>query len=150
MTTKKRARGNVIGRHSLSLSIAGVVGLWLALYLRADPSTHMGAFYSNAIADWAGTLMIVVATKYLHEIGSAESRDPHPRHRGPATRFLIDHSLTIGLVLTGVIWAMVYARINADGKTGQVVGSMVSEWVQVLGIVVITKYAREVGSKESR
>ena len=33
---------------------------------------------------------------------------------------------------------------------GQVVGNIVSEWTQILGIVLITKYTREIGSKESR
>ena len=150
MTPKTRRQSTFLRRHSLSLIVAGIVGLWLALYLRGDPSTHLGAFYGNAVADWTGTLMIVLATKYLHEIGSAESRDPHPRNRGPFMRFLIDHSLTIGLVLTGALWAAWYARLDAEGKTGEVVGNIVSEWTQVLGIVVITKYTREVGSKESR
>jgi hypothetical protein len=30
-----------------------------------------------------------------------------------------------------------------------VIGNIVSEWTQVLGLVLITKYAREQGSKES-
>ena len=150
MARKQRARGNFIHRHSLSLTVAGIVALWLALYLRADDSTHMGAFYGNAVADWTGTLMLVIATKYLHEIGSAESRAPHPRNRGPVLRFLIDHSLTIGLLVTGAMWAAYYAHLDANGKTGEVVGNVVSEWTQVLGIVLITKYTRETGSKESR
>lgn len=149
MTKKKRAP-SVLSRHSLSLTVAGILVLWLVLYLRSDPATHLGAFYGNAIADWIGTLLIVMATKYLYEIGSPESRQPHPGNRGPVMRFLIDHSLTIGLLITGVIWAFVYARMDSNGKAGQVVGNVVSEWTQVLGIVMITRYTREVGSKESR
>lgn len=150
MSKKAHRRTGFLYRHSLSLIVGGIVVLWLVLYRQGDPSTHMGAFYGNAIADWIGTLMIVIATKYLHEIGSAESRDPHPRNRGPVMRFLIDHSLTIGIVLTGALWVAYYVRLDPEGKTGSVVGNIVSEWGQVLGIVLITKYARETGSKESR
>jgi hypothetical protein len=120
------------------------------LYIRADPSTHLGAFYGNAVADWLGTFILVIATKYLYEIGSHESRQPRPKDCGPVKRLLIDHSLTIVLLITGVAWAVAFARMDANGKAGQVVGNIVSEWTQVLGIVVITKSAREIGSKESR
>jgi hypothetical protein len=123
---------------------------WFVLYARSNPSTHLGAFYGNALADWLGTFILVIATKYFYEIGSAESRTPHPTSRSAFLCFCVDHSLTIGLIVTGVIWAVVYARIDANGKAGQVVGNIVSEWTQILGIVVITKYTREVGSKESR
>jgi len=137
-------------QHSLGLTVAGILIMWLVLYVRGDPSTHLGAFYGNALADWLGTFVLVIATKYLYEIGSPESRTPHPTSRSAFLCFCVDHSLTIGLVITGVLWAVFYARIDANGKTGQVVGNIVSEWTQLLGIVVITKYAREVGSKESR
>ena len=120
------------------------------LYVRGDPSTRLGAFYGNALADWLGTLLIVIATKYFYEIGSAESQPPHPHSRGALARFLVDHSLTILLVVTGTAWAVAYARMDPDGKTGQVVGNVVSEWTQVLGLVVITKYTREIRSKEGR
>lgn len=148
---KKRAtkhRKGFIQQHGLSIAVASILLLWLELYRQSDPETHIGAFYGNATADWLGTLMIVVATKYLFEIGSAESRPPHPSSRGPVARFLIDHSLTIGLIVTGAIWCVVYARMDANGKAGQVVGNIVSEWTQILGLVVITKYAGEKGSKE--
>ena len=47
------------------------------------------------------------------------------------------------------MWAIAYARIDPSGKAGQVVGNIVSEWTQVLGLVEMTKYVREIGSKES-
>jgi hypothetical protein len=122
--------------------------MWLVLYLRGDPNTRLGAFYGNALADWLGTLVIVIATKYLYEIGSAESRAPHPRSRGPFMRLCVDHSLTMGLVATGAFWWVLYARLPAGDKAGQVVGNILSEWTQILGLVVITKYFREIGSKE--
>jgi hypothetical protein len=122
--------------------------MWLILYLRSDPQTHLGAFFGNATADWLGTLVLVIATKYCYEIGSAESRPPHPASRSPLVRFVVDHSLTMVLIVTGVMWAIAYARMDANGKAGQVVGSIVSEWTQVLGLVVMTKYVGEIGSRE--
>jgi|SRR6185295_12198413 len=151
MPAKKRARKGRPGfmqRHGLSLAVGFVLLLWLGLYVNSDPSTHLGAFFGNATADWLGMLVIVVATKYLHEIGSAESRPPHPSSRAPFARFLIDHSLTIALVVTGVMWGVTYARMDVKGKGAEVVGNIVSEWTQILGLVVITKYVGEQGSKE--
>jgi hypothetical protein len=150
MGHRRRAKSDgLFRRHSLSLTVAGILALWLVLYLRGDPSTHLGAFYGNAVADWLGTFLIVIATKYFYEIGSAESRPPHPKSRGPFARALVDHSLTILLVTTGIAWAVGYARMDPDGKAGQVVGNIVSEWTQILGLVVMTKYLHEIGSKES-
>lgn len=148
MPRRKKASQSVFGAHSLSLTLAAVVVGWLVLYAKADPSTHLGSFYGNAIADWLGTLLIVIATKYFYEVGSAESRPPHPRGRSAFMRIVIDHSLTILLVVTGAAWVVSYVKMDPEGKTGAVVGNIVSEWTQVLGIVLITKYAREAGSKD--
>lgn len=137
-------------KHSLGIGVASIVALWFVLYMRGNPSTHSGAFYGNALADWLGSLMIVIATKYFYELRSAESRNPHPRSRSPLKRFVVDHSLTIVLVLTGVAWASLYAALDPQGKAGQVVGNIVSEWTQLLGLVIMTKYLYEVGSKDSR
>jgi hypothetical protein len=146
---RARPRATFVQRHSLSLIVGGILALWFALYLRADPQTHMGAFYGNAIADWTGTLLIVLVTKYFYEQGSKESRRP-PKVKFPGLRYFLEcHSLTIFLVLTGAAWAALYAYSDANGKAGQVIGNIVSEWTQVLGLVLITKYAREAGSKES-
>ena len=140
--------GTFLQQHSLSLIVVAILALWLALYSRADPQTHIGAFYGNAIADWTGTLVIVVLTKYFFEKGSRESRAPRQRGHSRILHVLQRHSLTIVLAITLVAWAIVYARMDNNGKAGQVIGNIVSEWTQVLGLVVITKYAREVGSKE--
>ena len=136
-------------KHSLGLSVASVVALWLVLYVRGDPSSHIGAFYGNALADWLGSLMIVIATKYFYELGSAESRKPRPGARNRLTRFAVDHSLTIVLVVTGVAWGFLYWVLDPLGKAGQVVGNIVSEWTQLFGLVIMTKYFHEIGSKES-
>jgi hypothetical protein len=151
MPVKKRTgrnRSGFLQQHGLSLAVSAIVLSWLLLYLRSNPDTHLGAFFGNATADWLGTLMIVIATKYLYEIGSDESRPPHPSSRGPLARVLIDHSLTIALVVTGVMWGVAYARMDAGSKAAQVVGNIVSEWTQILGLVVMTKYLGEKGSKE--
>jgi len=150
MTTRKRSkRQGAFRQHSLGLAVAAIVTAWLLLYMYGDAESHLGAFYGNALADWLGTFLLVIATKYFYEIGSPESRPPHPGDRGSVARFLIDHSLTILLVVTGAAWVFAYARLEPNGKSGQVVGNIVSEWTQILGIVVMTKYMRERGSKES-
>ena len=134
--------------HSLSLTLTAILALWIGLYVRSDPATHLGGFFGNATADWLGTLIFVLATKYFYEINSSESKRPHPTSRSVLLCAIIDHSLTIVLVVTGIAWAVVYARMDPGGKAGQVVGNIVSEWTQILGLVVITKYTREMGSKE--
>ncbi len=40
--------------------------------------------------------------------------------------------------------------MKADSKWGQVVGNIVSEWVQMAGLVFLAKRLIEIGSKESR
>jgi len=147
---RRKSGKGVLRRHSLGLTVAAILVGWFVLYTRGDPSTHAGAFYGNALADWLGVLMIVIATKYFYEIGSAESRRPHPRSRQPIVVFLIDHSLTIFLFVSGAIWVAVYVNLDATGRAGQVIGNIVSEWTQLLGLVVMTKYMRETGSKESK
>ena len=149
MARRKRAgSAGFLRQHSLSLMVACILLVWLALYRASDPSTHTGAFFGNAVADWLGMLVFIVATKYFFEIGSKESRQPNPRLHQRVTRFLITHSLTLVLLLTGLAWAVVYARSDVDGKAGEVIGNIVSEWTQILGLVLITKYAREQKSKE--
>jgi hypothetical protein len=151
MPAKKRARKGrpaVMRQHGLSVVVGLILLMWLVLFVRSDPSTHLGAFFGNATADWLGTFVIVVATKYLYEIGSDESRPPHPTSRSSLTCFLVDHGLTIALLVTGAMWAALYARMDAKSKAAEVVGNIVSEWTQILGLVVMTKYVGEQGSKE--
>ena len=151
MTSGNRySRSSSLKNHSLGLVVGSIVALWFVLYVRGDPSTHRGAFYGNALADWLGSLMIVITTKYFYELGSAESRQPHPRTRTHFIRFVIDHSLTIVLVVTGAAWVALYSALDSQGKAGQVVGNIVSEWTQLFGLVIMTKYLREIGSKESK
>jgi hypothetical protein len=143
-----RSRG-FFAEHSLSIIVGVIWLLWVGLYLGADPQTHVGAFFGNSIADWLGTLAFIVSTKYFCEIGSKESRAPRARRDRPLLGFFSQHSLTIFIIATGIAWMMVYARSDANSKAGQVLGNIVSEWGQLLALIIMTKYFREVGSKES-
>ena len=49
----------------------------------------------------------------------------------------------------GIGWICWYVRIDPNGKAGQVVGNIVSEWSQILSIVSFTKYLIERGSEQS-
>jgi len=109
----------------------------------------MGSFFGNAIADWTGLLVTIVMTKHLYEKGSSESKKPRGKMRSKVLELLREHSLTLFLLVTGVAWVMAFRAMNPNGKWGQVVGNIVSEWTQILGVVVMTKRLMEVGSKES-
>jgi hypothetical protein len=136
-----------IHKHSLSLAALGVVLTLIALYLRSDPATHWGSFFGNAIADWTGVLVTVVLTKYLYEKGSPESKQPGRKWHSAVLEFLREHSLTIFLLVTGAAWVVAFRAMSPNSKWGQVVGNIVSEWTQILGLVLITKRLFEVGSK---
>jgi len=123
--------------------------LWLILYLNADPKSHTGSFFGNALADWTGLVVTVVATKWFFEKGSKESRQPSRRHRSSLLELLHEHSLTVFLVVTGIGWAILFSRLNPESKWGTVVSNIVSERSQQIGLVVLTKKLIERGSKES-
>ena len=135
-------------KHSLSLTALGVVVLLIALYCRSNPSTHLGSFFGNAIADWTGVFVTILMTKHLYEKGSSESKQPKGKLPSAAMEFLREHSLTVFLVITGIAWVMAFRAMNPGSKWGQVVGNIVSEWTQILGLVLMTKRLIEVGSKE--
>jgi len=135
--------------YSLSIVAAGILVLWIVLYSVSDPGTHIGSFFGNAIVDWTGVVVMVLATKYFYERGSAESRPLPNNLLSPLLEQLRDHSLSIFLLLTGIGWAVRYARMNSEAKWGQVVGNIVSEWTQILGLVLMTKRFIERHSQES-
>jgi hypothetical protein len=116
----------------------------------SDPTTHLGAFFGNAIADWSGSVVIILGTKFLYEIGSAESRPLKNRMSNRWLELLYEHSLLIFLAVTGIAWLVLYLRLGPGDKWGQVVGNIVSEWLQMAGLVFLTKRLIERGSKESR
>ncbi|MCU1275374.1 MAG: hypothetical protein JWO48_2805 [Bryobacterales bacterium] len=151
----RKARGHrnrsFFGHHSLSIAAVGILMIWIFLYARANPSTHLGSFFGNAVADWTGVLVTVIATKYFYEIGSAESRRPRGDNVRSHVRHIIrNHSLTIFLLLTEIGWIVLYIHMNSEAKWGQVVGNIVSEWTQLLGLVLLTKHLIEEKSKESK
>ena len=133
-------------RHSLSFVSGGIVLFLIFLYKGADPNTHVGSFFGNAIADWTGVFVMIVVTKWFYEIGSEESKNCPKGMTGVFRR----HSLTIFLLITGVLWVWAFSEMEVDGKWGQVIGNIVSEWTQILGTVLMTKWFIEVGSKESK
>ena len=149
-TRGPRGNGGFLRHHSLSLVSVGLLVLWVVLYARAAPGTHLGSFFGNAVADWTGVVFTVIATKYFYEIGSAESRQPRPASRTWRGEILRNHSLTIFLVLTGTVWVILYLKMDPEAKWGQVAGNIVSEWTQLLGLVLLTKRLIEDKSKESR
>jgi hypothetical protein len=147
MSTNRKRR-NFLQRHSLSIVALAIVILWILLYRHSNPSSHIGSFFGNAIADWAGVFVTIVMTKFLYEKGSAESKQPKGILPSAVMEFLREHSLTIFLVITGIAWIVAFAGMDPDSKWGQVVGNIVSEWTQILGLVLMTKQLIEVGSKE--
>ena len=128
----------------------GLLLIWIFAYRVSDPATHLGAFFGNAIADWSGSVVIILGTKFLYEVGSAESRPVKDKEPSPWRNSLHRHSLLIFIVITGIGWALLFLRMNPGSKWGQVVGNIVSEWVQMAGLVFLTKRLVEIGSKESR
>jgi hypothetical protein len=145
-----KARRSFLRRHSLSIVAVTLLLTWISGYCFLDPKTHLGAFFGNAIADWSGSVVIILGTKFLYEVGSAESRQTSKHEPTPFLDLLYRHSLLIFLIVTGIGWAILFIKMDSESKWGQVVGNIVSEWVQMSGLVFLTKRLVEIGSKESR
>jgi peptidoglycan/LPS O-acetylase OafA/YrhL len=136
-------------RHGLTIVTSCILLAWIALYSVSDEKRHIGSFFGNAIADWSGVVVMILATKHLYERGSSESRKEKKILRNRYLEFLHKHSLTIFLLVTGLGWVLLYAHTDSESKWGQVVGNIVSEWTQSIGLVLLTKKLIETGSKES-
>jgi hypothetical protein len=149
MASTRSRKHSFVHQHSLSIASVGILILWICLYSVFSPSTHIGSFFGNAIADWSGVVVLVFATKYLYEKGSAESRRPPRNLLSPVRERLRDHSLSLFLIVTGIAWIALYASMDSEAKWGQVVGNIVSEWTQIFGLVLLTKRLIERHSKES-
>jgi len=149
-THTSHRKSGFLKHHALGLTAIGILLTWVVLYLYSDPNTHGGSFFGNAIADWTGVVVTVIATKYFYEIGSAESKQPDRHFRSRVIETIRNHSLTIFLGLTGAAWTILYLKMDSEGKWGQVVGNIVSEWTQLLGLVLLTKRLIEEKSKESK
>lgn len=146
MKRNRNPKGS-LRKHSLSLAALAVVVPLIVLYRRSKPDIHIGAFFGNAIADWTGVLITVVMTKHLYEKGSAESKPPQAKMRSAAVEWLSQHSLTLFLLVTGIAWVVAFQAMDPNSKWGQAVGDIVSQWTQILGLVLMTKRLMEVGSK---
>ena len=150
MSKRTQRRPSSLRHHSLTIATAGILLLWIVLYSVSNEHTHIGSFFGNAIADWSGLVVMILATKRLYEKGSAESRRPPHSIVRPIPQAIRNHSLTLFLVITGIGWVILYWRMSPDTKWGDVVGNLVSEWTQTLGIVLLTKKLSESHSQESR
>jgi len=148
---RRQSKSKFIRRHGLSITAGIILLIWIVLYSVSNDQTHWGSFFGNAIADWSGVVVMVLATKHLYEKGSEESKQPLPSFLDhPVFEKLREHSLTVFLLITGAIWVWLFARSDPQAKWGQVVGNIVSEWTQILGLVLMTKKLKEAGSKESK
>jgi len=145
----RRSKVSFLRRHSLSIASIGILVLWICLYSISGAATHLGSFFGNAVADWTGVVVTVLATKFMYEQGSAENRRPPGGWWGPVHHRLRNHSLSIFLLITGLGWVALYVHVDSEAKWGQVVGNIVSEWTQIFGLVLLTKKLIEKGSKES-
>lgn len=151
-STQKAAnhhKKNFLHRHSLSIAACAILLCWIVFYIKSDPNTHLGSFFGNAIADWSGVVVTVLATKYLYEKHSAESRRPPNYQCSPTRAFFRDHGLSIFLLITGIAWLIAFIKMDPNAKWGSVVGNIVSEWTQIFGLVILTKRLIEPKSKES-
>jgi hypothetical protein len=136
-------------RHGLTIVTSCILLAWIVLYSVSDEKRHIGSFFGNAIADWSGVVVMILATKHLYERGSSESKKPKLKGSRGFLEALREHSLTLFLVVTGIGWVLLYAHSDSESKWGQVVGNIVSEWTQSIGLVLLTKKLIETGSKES-
>ena len=134
-------------RHSLSIVAITLLALWIVGYVWLDPKSRLSAFCGNAIADWSGSVVLILGTKFFYEIGSSESKPMRGHSASLALEFLREHSLLIFIGLTGIVWTVAFLKMNPDDHWGQVVGNLLSEWVQMAGLVFLTKRLVEVGAK---
>lgn len=148
MTRRKSRKRSWAARHSLSIVAAALLVVWIAGYILLGPKSHLGAFFGNAVADWSGSLLIIVGTTFLYEVGSADSNAVRGRKRNYWLELVHKHSLLLFIIVTGIGWAVLFSQMDPGSKWGQVVGNLVSEWVQMAGLVFLTKWLVEVGSKE--
>jgi hypothetical protein len=150
VTLKRRSQkeGSAWKRHSLSIVTGAILATWVLLYIKSDENSHWGSFFGNAIADWSGLMITIITTKFLFESGSKQSRKELKEASNPVLGVLKRHSLSLFFVVTGSGWIYVFRQMKTTSKWGQVVGNLLSEWTQILGLILLTKKFFEVHSKE--
>jgi len=62
MASTARLERKFLRHHSLGIAAAVILICWIVLYSVSDPRTHLGSFFGNAVADWTGVLVTVLAT----------------------------------------------------------------------------------------
>jgi hypothetical protein len=147
--SKTKREKHWLHEHSLSIVSILLLVAWIVAYSCSSSESRLSAFFGNSIADWSGSVVIILGTKFLYEIGSAESRPLKNRKGNRWVEFLYEHSLLLFLVVSGIGWLVLYLKMNPQDKWGQVVGNIISEWLQMAGLVYLTKSLIERGSKES-
>jgi len=135
-------------RHSLSLTVLCFLLLWIFLFQKTEDTSRFKDLYDNAIADWAGALIIMVVTKYLHEKGSTESRPFKEVAKTPFSRFLVEHSLSLFLGALLMINIGVWNHLDPKSPAGEVAGNTLSQLLQLLALVLLTKKLFEQGAKK--
>ncbi len=148
--TGEKARDSFLYKHSLSIISSAILLIWIVLYFPANPDTHWGSFFGNAIADWSGVVASVICTRILYERGNPDCEPRHFRRQNPVLYWIKTHSLTMFFGLTLLVWIYVFAHMSATSKWGQVVGNVVSEWTQILGAIWLTKRFIEGSSLRDR
>src|SRR6266850_7252906 len=103
-----RYRHSFLYRHSLSMVAVGLLIVWIVGYRMLDPKTHLGSFFGNAIADWSGSVVIILGTKFFYEVGSAESRPVRGHKQNRWLDLLYRHSLLVVIAITGVGWLLLF------------------------------------------
>lgn len=145
--TGKQSKREFLRDHGLSIATISILVLWIVLYCVSNEKTHLGAFFGNAIADWSGSVVIILGTKFLIERGSTQSKQRRAPRQG-LWGLLYEHSLLLFLAITAIGWGLAFWRSDPNSKWGQVLGNVLSEWIQMGGLVFLTKRLVERGSKE--
>ena len=122
-----RNRG-FVHEHSLSIASICILTLWIVLYCVSDPSTHLGSFFGNALADGSGVVVTVLATKYLYEKrfpprAVARRRRAFPPFFEWLPRTFSEHFPARSPASAG---SRSISATNSEAKWGQVVGNIVS------------------------
>ncbi len=114
MTKTKSRKKHWLHEHSLSIVSILLLLAWIIGYSFNSPESRLGAFFGNSIADWSGSVVLILGTKFLYEIGSAESRPIKNRKSNRWLELLYEHSLLIFLAVTGIGW-LVLVSSNEPG-----------------------------------
>jgi hypothetical protein len=137
--TEEHHEKSFIQRHMLTLVACVVLLSWVFFYMPSNPDTHWGSFFGNAIADWSGVVASIICTRILYERGAPGCRHRKAKDKNLVIRWIKNHTLTVFFGVTLIGWIILFARMSATSKWGQVVGNVVSEWTQILGMIWLTK-----------